>query len=213
MEFLPKDIQSYSDQHTMESSDLLKRIDRETNVNIMKPRMLSGHMQGRILSMFSHMVRPSSILEIGTFTGYSALCLAEGLTAKGVLITIDINEELESLVKSYFSLSQYGNQIQYLIGNALDVIPLLTQTFDLVFIDADKINYLNYYLLVLPKMNAGGLIIVDNILWSGKVVEPIKKGDKDTPALMEFNRYVHGDDRVENLLLPVRDGLMMLRVK
>jgi predicted O-methyltransferase YrrM len=173
--------------------------------------MLSGQAQGRILSMFSHMIRSQCILEIGTYTGYSALCMAEGLSVDGRLITIDVNEELESRTQGFFNQSKYADQIDYRIGNAIDVIPTLNETFDLVFIDADKYNYLNYFNLVIDKLIKGGIIIADNVLWSGKVAEPLEQGDKDTPGLIAFNQAIQNDPRVENVLFPVRDGLMVIR--
>ena len=172
--------------------------------------MLSGHLQGRVLSMISHMIQPDRILEIGTYTGYSAICMAEGLKATGKLTTIDINQELEKRVSGYFKESGYANQIDYLFGNALDVIPELTDKWDLVFIDADKENYLNYYNLVIDQVRSGGFIIADNVLWSGKVVDDASI-DKDTVAIKDFNKAVHNDPRVANVLFPVRDGLMVLR--
>lgn len=212
MDFIDKDIQGYSEKHTTAAGSLLEKIDRETNLNVLRPRMLSGHVQGRILSMFSHMIQPHRVLEIGTYTGYSALCMAEGLDENGKLITIDINEELEPLVQKYFDESPFTEQLQYLIGDAIELIPDLDEKFDLVFIDADKVNYLNYYELVIDKMNQGGFIIADNILWSGKVTSSPKSNDKDTIALIAFNQKVHDDPRVENVLMAVRDGLMILRV-
>ncbi|WP_420581502.1 O-methyltransferase [Reichenbachiella sp.] len=212
MDFIKKDIQDYSAKHTTAASSLLEKIDRETNLNVLRPRMLSGHVQGRILSMLSHMIKPKRVLEIGTYTGYSALCMAEGLPADGKLYTIDINEELEPIVQQYFQESDYSNQLEYLIGDAMQLIPTIEEKYDLVFIDADKVNYLNYYELVIDKMNIGGFIIADNILWSGKVTSSPKANDKDTKALIEFNQKVHEDPRVENVLMPVRDGLMILRV-
>lgn len=212
LDFISKDIQDYSERHTSAANELLERIDRETNLNVLRPRMLSGHVQGRVLAMISHMIRPDRILEIGTYTGYSALCMAEGLASNGELITIDINEELEPIVNQYFQASAYSNQLKYLVGNALDLVPELKDKFDLVFIDADKVNYYNYYDLVIDKMNQGGFIIADNILWSGKVISKPKPNDKDTKALIAFNQKVHEDPRVENVLMAVRDGLMILRV-
>lgn len=212
MDFISKDIQDYSARHTTAASSLLEQIDRETNLNVLRPRMLSGHLQGRILSMMAHMIKPEVILEIGTYTGYSALCMAEGLSKDGKLYTIDINEELEPIVRKYFEESNYANQLYPLIGDAMDLIPTIKDKFDLVFIDADKVNYLNYYELVIEQMNAGGFIIADNILWSGKVTSSPKSNDKDTKALIEFNQKIHEDSRVENVLMPVRDGLMILRV-
>lgn len=173
------------------------------------PRMLSGHLQGRLLAMISHMVKPASILEIGTYTGYSALCLAEGLRPGGRLVTIDKNEELEDRVRGYFQSSSFSSQIDYRIGDARQVLPALTGAFDLVFIDADKESYSLYFDLVIERVPAGGWIVADNVLWSGKVVEP--KPDKDTRAILEFNDKVVKDKRVNCLLLPVRDGLMLMQ--
>ncbi len=214
MEFVPKEIEDYSARHSTEESALLKKIQRETFAKVLMPRMLSGHIQGRFLSMMSHMIRPDYILEIGTFTGYSGICLAEGLSEKGKLYTIDINEELEAMVRGFFEEAGIGDKTKYLIGNALELIPSINLTFDLVFIDADKINYLKYYHLVFDKVRKGGYIIADNVLWSGKIVQKEgQKTDKDTQALLDFNNFVHQDPRVENMLLPLRDGLMILRKK
>lgn len=190
---------------------MLKKLNRETWEKMNIPRMLSGHLQGRTLSMISKMVKPKLILEIGTFTGYSALCLAEGLHSEGRLITIDKNEELEEIVKRYLSESTLGDKIDFVIGNAIEEIEKLDVGIDLVFIDADKENYLNYYKMVLPKLNPDGLIIADNVLWSGKVVKDKKNPDADTKGLLDFNEFIQNDARVENLLLPVRDGLMIVR--
>lgn len=210
MDFLPENINKYVEKHTNCESDLLRRVNRETHLEVMQPRMLSGHLQGRTLSMFSKMLRPKRILEIGTYTGYSALCLAEGLSEDGKLITIDINEELESKVRTYFTASPFAHQIELIIGKALDVIPTLNEKWDLVFIDADKQNYPAYYELVLPLVKVGGYIISDNVLWSGKVADESHQ-DKDTVLLRQFNQKIHQDERVENLLLPIRDGLMIAR--
>lgn len=212
MEFLPEEIQQYSEEHTQPESELLNKINRETNLHVLKPRMLSGHMQGRILSMLSNMIQPKRILEVGTYTGYATLCLAEGLKKDGKIVTLDINEELAPRTQSYFNESQYAHQIIFKIGNALEIIPSLDEKWDLVFIDADKINYAKYYELVVPQMNPNGFIIADNVLWSGKVVNPDAK-DEDTKAIRQFNKQVHQDPRVENVLFPVRDGLMILQVK
>lgn len=209
MDITNPDIQKYSEAHTSEENDLLKKVNRDTHAKVMMPRMLSGHMQGRILSMISNMIQPAVILEIGTYTGYSALCMAEGLKAEGKLITLDINEELESTVREYFKSSTYNSQIDYRIGNALEIIPGLTGNFDLVFIDADKENYARYYDLVINRVPLGGYILADNVLWSGKVLD--EKSDKDTKAIKEFNRKVQEDSRVENVLLPVRDGILVMR--
>jgi predicted O-methyltransferase YrrM len=213
MEFLDPDLSNYIEAHTAPESSILKKLNRETHANVLLPRMLSGHFQGRVLSMISHMIKPMNILEIGTYTGYSALCLAEGLQDGGKIITIDINEELESMVRKFIKEAGLENKIDYRIGNALDVIKPIDVLFDIVFIDADKENYSNYYRLVFDKVRSGGYIIADNVLWSGKVVDPLlnKKIDKDTKAILDFNNLVHDDLRVENVLLPIRDGLMVLR--
>ena len=209
MDFLPEDLQQYIETHTSAESDLLKKINRETHAHVLKSRMLSGQVQGRFLSMVSKMIKPKVILEIGTYTGYSAICFAEGLPPGGKLITIDINEELENRVRNYFKESGYNHQIDFRIGDARKIITTLTESFDLVFIDADKENYSLYYDLVIDKLSAGGVILADNVLWSGKVVQP--NPDKDTKAILEFNHKVQNDPRVENLLLSLRDGMMMVR--
>ncbi len=211
MDFLPEKIEEYIENLTTSESEELANLNRETHLKIMSPRMLSGHIQGRFLSLISHMIQPAYILEIGTYTGYSALCLAEGLKENGKLITIDRNEELDSIIEKYLKSSKYGNQIDFRIGNATAIIPELPNGIDLVFIDADKPNYSNYFDLVIDKVKPGGFILADNVLWSGKVVEPIKQNDKSTIAIHEFNQKVHDDNRVENVLLPIRDGIMALR--
>ena len=210
MEFIDPLLDKYVCEHTANESDLLKKINRETHLEVLQPRMLSGHFQGRVLSMFSKMIRPERILEIGTYTGYSALCLAEGLTPNGKLVTIDINEELAARVRGYFAESSYAKQIDYLIGDAMELIPALNEKWDIVFIDADKDNYINYYQLVFPMVKVGGYIIADNVLWSGKVID-LSQQDKDTSLLREYNQLVHQDDRVEEVLFPIRDGLMIAR--
>ena len=207
MEILNEDLQRYAEQHTSPESDLLKKINRDTYAHVLMPRMLSGHLQGRVLSMISHLLKPQRILEIGTYTGYSALCLAEGLSPGGKMITIDINEELERKVREHFADSQ--DKIEYKIGNALDIIPTLNEIFDLVFIDADKSNYINYFDLVIDKVRPGGFILADNVLWSGKVLN--KNPDNDTKSIIAFNQKIQHDPRVENVLLPIRDGIMMIR--
>ena len=214
MDFLPEDIDQYVCSHTEVETELLSVINRDTNANVMRPRMLSGHLQGRVLAMLAKMIAPKVVLEIGTYTGYSALCFAEGLQEGGKVITLDINEEIEDRVRDHFSKSDYNDQIDYTIGNALDLIPTIDDKLDLVFIDADKINYPQYYDLIFDKLNKGAFIIIDNVLWSGKVVEGRrKKLDKDTEAIIAFNKQVHDDERVENVLFPIRDGLMILRKK
>ena len=211
MDFLSSEIENYSLSHTSEENDLLKDLNRQTHVQVLQPRMLSGHLQGRILSMFSCMIRPSRVLEIGTYTGYSALCIAEGISENGKIITIDSNKELEPFTRTYFSKSKFNDQIEFIVGNALSVIPQLEETWDLVFIDADKENYLNYYESVLKNVRKGGFIIADNVLWSGKVTQEISPNDNETSGIVEFNKKVNEDSRVENVLVPVRDGLMVLR--
>lgn len=209
MNFLPPDIDAYSARFTEQESELLSRLDRETRAKVLLPRMLSGHMQGRILSMFSRMIKPCRILEIGTYTGYSALCLAEGLDEDGVLHTIDVNEELTSIVNRYFSSAAHGSKIRFHVGEAVKIIPALREEFDLVFIDADKENYSNYFDLVFPLLREGGWIIADNVLWSGKVTESAELQDADTIALKAYSEKIAADARVRQVLLPVRDGLMI----
>jgi len=214
MDFIDPRLQEYAETFTEPESELLKSLNRDTWSNVLIPRMLSGHLQGRILAMFSKLIAPKCILEIGTYTGYSALCLAEGLRKDGVLHTIDINEELQPMISRYFGQSGFGSKLQFHAGNALDIIPELEGPFDLVFIDADKENYSNYFDLVIDRISSGGLIIADNVLWSGKVLdETALATDEETRALWLFTKKVHEDERVENLLLPVRDGLMLLRRK
>lgn len=212
MEFLDKELDEYIAKHSSPESQLLQHLNRDTWANVLMPRMLSGHLQGRVLSMLSHMIKPKRVLEIGTYTGYSAICLAEGLEKDGIMHTIDINEELSDMVNAYFKEARIEDKTRYHIGNALEIIPKLNEQWDLVFIDADKENYSNYFDLVIDQVGQGGFIIADNVLWSGKVLEKNReKTDKDTLAIMEFNEKVHQDNRVENVLFPVRDGLMVLR--
>lgn len=210
MEFIAPEIDDYCEKHTSPESELLSKLNRETHAKVLQARMLSGHFQGRLLSMFSQMIQPKNILEIGTYTGYSALCLAEGLQNKGKLITIDVNEELEVFVRDFFKQSPLHSKIDFQIGNALEIIPTLEITFDLVFIDADKLNYDKYYDLIFDKVRKGGYIISDNVLWSGKVAHD-SKNDKDTIAIRAFNQKIKDDYRVENILLPIRDGLLVAR--
>ena len=210
MQFIDLLLEKYVCEHTAKESDLLKKINRETHLEVLQPRMLSGHLQGRVLSMFSKMIQPGRILEIGTYTGYSALCLAEGLKPNGKLVSIDINEELAPRVRAYFAASEFSEQIDYKIGAAKDIIPTLNEKWDIVFIDADKDNYINYYHLVFPMLKIGGYIIADNVLWSGKVIDSTQT-DKDTQVLREYNRLNHEDERVEEVLFPIRDGLMVSR--
>jgi len=213
MHFLPDDIDDYAADHTQEEPELLKKLSKETWRKVLLPRMLSGAYQGRLLSIISKLVSPKTILEIGTYTGYSALCLAEGLTSDGKLITIDKNEELEPIVDKYFGLSEYSSQLKPMIGNAIEIIPTLDEKFDLVFIDADKSNYINYFNMIIDKLNPGGIILSDNVLWSGKVVEPTAEKDIDTKVLKEYNKLLKDDPRLETILLPIRDGLTISRRK
>ncbi len=213
MEFIDERLDDYVCAHTSEESDLLYKLNRETHVKILQPRMLSGHFQGRVLSMFSKMIQPKRILELGTYTGYSALCLVEGLHEEGELITIDCNEELEEFATIHFEQHVRKDSIKQLVGDAIDIIPTLQGEFDLVFMDADKDNYLNYYNLLIDRIPSGGYLLADNVLWSGKVIEEKSNNDKDTKAIKEFNLFVQNDDRVENVLFPIRDGLLMLRKK
>ena len=213
MDFLPDKIDQYVEQHSENEPELLQQLNRETHLKILQPRMLSGAYQGRVLSMISKLVNPKHILEIGTYTGYSALCLAEGMQPNGELHTIDINEELYDFQRKYFDKSLYGNQIHQHLGNALEIIPHLNKTFDLVFIDADKENYPNYFEMIMDKLNPGGIILSDNVLWSGKVIEPVKEDDLDTKALIEYNALLKEDCRIETIILPIRDGLTISRKK
>lgn len=209
MEFLPQEIENYAASFSAKEEPVLEALNRETHLKVMMPRMLSGHIQGNFLKMMSFMMRPNRILEIGTYTGYSAICLSRGLKENGQLHTIDINEELEDMVRRYFKEAKVDDKIKYHIGNALDIISTIEESFDLVFIDADKTNYSNYYDLVFDKVKIGGYIIADNVLWSGKVCN--EKHDKDTAAIHAYNQKINEDERVENYLVPIRDGLMIAR--
>ncbi|WP_035336022.1 O-methyltransferase [Dokdonia sp. PRO95] len=213
MHFLPEELDDYVVAHSAQEPAHLKALTKETYQKILQPRMLSGAYQGRVLSMISKLVNPKNILEIGTFTGYSGLCLAEGLQQEGSLHTIDIKEELVDFQRKHFDSSPYGSQITQHLGQALDIIPTIDTTFDLVFIDADKRNYINYYNVIIDKMSKGGIILSDNVLWSGKVVEPLNEKDIDTKVLLEYNKLLNEDKRLETVLLPIRDGLTVSRVK
>ena len=211
MEFITKDLSDYCENNTSAESEILAQLNRETHLKVVSPRMLSGHLQGRFLSFISKLKQPKLIVEIGTYTGYSALCLAEGLTENGKLITIDVNEETSTFAKSFIQKTEFSNKIELVLADAKDFIPTISKPIDLVFIDADKKNYLNYYQLVFNKLSVGGLIIADNVLWSGKITMPERAMDKETLALHQFNQFVQQDNRVENILLPIRDGLMVVR--
>lgn len=213
MHFLPENIDQYAIDHTQDEPELLQQLTRETWQKVLAPRMSSGHYQGRVLSMISKLIQPKSILEIGTFTGYATLCLAEGMQANATLDTIDVNEELYDMQRSYFDASGYGTQIKQHTGNALDIIPKLSKTFDLVFIDADKANYPTYLELLIPKLKSGAVILSDNVLWSGKVVEKVNTKDTDTKALLHYNKILKQHPKLQTVLLPIRDGLTISRVK
>jgi caffeoyl-CoA O-methyltransferase len=212
MHFISQDLENYIEQHSEKEPELLAALNKETYQKVLLPRMLSGHFQGRVLSMLSKLIRPVNILEIGTYTGYSALCLCEGMQENGILHTIDIKEELVDFQRKHFDKSPWGNQIVQHLGEAIDIIPTLDLKFDLVFIDADKENYINYFELIVPKMNKGGIILSDNVLWSGKVLEPLNPKDVSTKILLEYNQLLKNDPRVETVLLPIRDGLTVSRV-
>ncbi|WNM19204.1 O-methyltransferase [Flavobacterium capsici] len=213
MHFLSDDLDQYVTIHSQDEPELLAQLNKETFQKILQPRMLSGHFQGRVLSMLSKIIAPKTILEIGTYTGYATLCMAEGLAENGTIDTIDIEEELVDFQKKYFDKSSWGSQITQHLGDALEIIPTLNKKYDLVFIDADKENYINYFHLIVPMMNKGGIILSDNVLWSGKVVEEVKPNDLATKILLEYNKLLKEDSRVETVLLPIRDGLTVSRVK
>jgi caffeoyl-CoA O-methyltransferase len=213
MHFLPEAIDNYAVAHTQAEPDILAQLTRETYQKILQPRMLSGHFQGRLLSILSKIVNPTTILELGTYTGYSAICMAEGLKENGELHTLDINEELQSIQNKYFELSGFRNSIHQHLGEALDILPTLNMKFDLIFMDADKPNYPAYFNLIIDKLNPGGILLTDNVLWSGKVVEALKKDDESTRALLEYNTLVAKDSRLETVMLPIRDGLSLSRRK
>lgn len=207
MQFITEALNNYVVQHTEDEPALLADLTRETYQKVLQPRMLSGHYQGRVLSVLSQLIRPKTILELGTFTGYSALCLAEGLVKGGTLHTIDRNEELVELQRRYFDRSEYGSQIYQYTGRALEIIPKLKAKFDLVFMDADKSNYVNYFHLIIDNLKSGGVILSDNVLWSGKVIETIENSDLSTKGVMAYNKLLKTDKRLKTVLLPIRDGL------
>lgn len=213
MHFLPEKLDDYIVEHSEEEPELLQQLTRETYQKVLQPIMLSGPYQGRVLSMISKLVNPMTILELGTFTGYSTLCLAEGLQKDGKIHTVDINEELSDFQRKYFDKSRYGKNIIQHTGNALAIIPSLNSKFDLVFIDADKPNYSNYFHLIIDKLNTGGIILSDNVLWHGKVIETLNEKDNSTKAVLKYNRLLKTDDRIETVVLPIRDGLTISRKK
>jgi caffeoyl-CoA O-methyltransferase len=212
MHFLSDELDNYVTNHSENEPELLAQLNKETHQKILQPRMLSGHFQGRVLSILSKIIHPTNILEIGTYTGYATLCLAEGLAENGTIDTIDNEEELYDFQRKYFDSSKWGKQIFQHLGDGLDIIPTLNKKYDLVFIDADKENYINYFHLIVPMMNKGGIILSDNVLWSGKVLEEVKANDITTQILLEYNQLLKDDVRVETVLLPIRDGLTVSRV-
>ena len=211
MYFLDQKLDDYVVQHTENEPAPLKELNRKTWIEILNPRMIAGHFQGRVLSMLSHMIQPKNILEIGTFTGYSAICWAEGLQKNGAIHTIDINEELEELASTYVKKSGCKDQVHFHIGNAINIIPTLEKEWDIVFLDADKSNYINYYNLIFDNVRKGGYIIADNVLWNGKVIDEKAHNEIDTKEILAFNKMVQDDERVQNVLFPIRDGLMIAR--
>jgi predicted O-methyltransferase YrrM len=208
--FINKDILEYSEKYSQQEPEILQELNRETHLKILNPRMLSGFFQGRLLSIISKLIKPKKVLEIGTYTGYSAICISEGMNKNGIIHTIDKNEELNTIQKKYFKKSGLQNNIIQYNGCALDIIPKIEEKFDLIFIDADKENYINYFNLVIDKLNNNGVILADNVLWSGKVINS-EDHDLTTNVLREFNRMVNNDNRVETILLPIRDGISIIR--
>ena len=213
MEFIDEALANYANAHSSEEPEILKKLNRETHLKMMQSRMLSGHLQGRLLSLLSHLIRPKCILEIGTYTGYSAICLAEGLAEGGFLHTIDNNPERDAFVNRFIDEAKMTDKIRTYIGDARIVIPTITGDFDIVFIDADKSGYAEYYDLLINRVKPGGIIITDNVLWSGKVIEPVKANDEDTLLIQAFNKKIALDPRVEVVLLPIRDGISIARKK
>lgn len=209
MEITNDEIQQYCERITSAEPEQLQRVNRDTHAEVLNPRMLSGHLQGRFFAMISKMIQPKCVLEIGTYTGYSALCFAEGISKEGKIITIDMNEELEGRVRKYFEDAGVSSIMDYRIGDAREIIPTLTDRFDLVYIDADKTNYATYYDLVFDNLNVGGFIVSDNVLWDGKVIDQVP--DRDTQVMLDYNQKIRNDSRVENILVPLRDGISLVR--
>jgi len=210
---IDRDIQDYCEKHTTEESDILYQLYRETNLKVLRPRMLSCKSQGTFLQMISRLVQPKRILELGTYTGYSTIALSEGLTDDGLIYTIENEPEREDIIRKYLQKSGIENKTKLFIGDALDVLPTLHEIWDLIFIDADKVNYLNYYKMLIPQLSQNGILLADNVLWSGKVTEDVKHNDKDTQAILQFNSFVQNDEQVKNMILPFRDGIMMVQKK
>jgi len=208
---IDRDIQLYCEAHTTEESEVLYELYRETNLKVVRPRMLSCKSQGTFLQMISRLVQPRRILELGTYTGYSTIALAEGLTDDGLIYTVENEPEREDMIRKYIQKAGIENKVKLFIADALDVLPTLHETWDLIFIDADKINYLNYYKMLIPHLSQNGILLADNVLWSGKVIEDVKDNDKDTKAILQFNSFVQQDNRVKNMILPFRDGMMMVQ--
>jgi len=204
-------LEKYIVDKSKPENELLAELNRETHLKVLMPRMLSGHIQGKLLTSIADMMKPLRMLEIGTYTGYSAICFAMGMPVEGIIHTIDKNDELENFAKSYFKKAGYENKIKLHIGDALDIIPNIDEKFDLIFIDGDKRQYLDYYHIVFPKLKKGGYILADNVLWDGKVVQKIKQNDTYTKGIMAFNDYVRADNRVESFILPIRDGLFFIK--
>lgn len=212
-------LEQYIHDHSSPEEELLRELNRETHLRVVQPRMLSGHIQGKLLELLVRMLRPRNILEIGTFTGYSALCMAAGLDPDGMIDTVEVEDELEAIATSFFRRSPHGYKIQHHIGSALDIAPTLDKTFDLVFIDGDKREYPDYYRMLMgdgvgkPLVHSGSILIADNILWYGKVIEPLSHGDLHTQRILEFNCMIREDERVESVIVPIRDGLNLIRIK
>ena len=208
-------LEQYTEQMSSPADALMQELERETYLRVLNPRMISGHVQGKLLEMIVRMLRPHRVLEIGTFTGYSALCMAAGLDSNGCIDTCEIDDELEEMIRSFLDRSEHGNKIRLHIGSARDIVPMLGECYDLVFIDGDKREYPAYYDMLMDGelVHSGSFIMADNILWYGKVTEPVAKGDKQTQAIVDFNEKVRNDSRVENVILPIRDGINLIRVK
>jgi len=210
-DLIDRDIQLYCDAHTSDEGEVLYQLYRETNLKVVRPRMISCKSQGVFLQMISRLIQPRRILELGTYTGYSTIALADGLTNDGLIFTIENEPEREDMIRKYLKKAGIENRVKLFISNAIDLIPTLNETWDLIFIDADKVNYLNYYKMLLPFLSDKGIILVDNVLWSGKVIKDVKHNDKDTHAILQFNSFVQQDDSVKNMILPFRDGIMMIQ--